>query len=93
MLGENTIEQSLIEQLVAQGYTYHYGPDIVPYCDYPQRESFTSVLLEGHFKESLIKLYPGIPELALAEFYQKVLNLGTEDVMENNERYFGFWSH
>lgn len=87
MLSEDTIEQSLIEQLVAQGYTYYYGPDIGPYSDYPQRESFTSVLLGNHFKESLIKLNPGIPESALAEAYQKVLNLGTEDVMENNERF------
>src|SRR5690554_3100052 len=90
MLTEDTIEQSLIEQLVAQGYTYHYGPDIGPYGENPQRESFTSVLLENHFKESLIKLNPGISELALAEAYQKVLNLGTEDVMENNERFHSY---
>src|SRR5690554_2418168 len=87
MLTEDIIEHSLIEQLVAQGYTYHYGPDIGPYSDYSQREGFTSVLLESHFKESLIKLNPGIPESALAEVYQKVLNLGTEDVMEDNERF------
>lgn len=86
-LSENTIEQSLIEQLVAQGYTYYYGPDIAPFSDNPQRENFTSVILESHFKESLKKLNPGIPESALAEAYQKVLNLGTEDIMENNERF------
>ena len=59
MLNENTIEQSLI--------TYYYGPDIAPYSDNPQRENFTSVILESHLKESLKKLNPGIPETVLAE--------------------------
>ena len=30
MLNENTIEQSLIDQLVKQGYTYYNGTDISP---------------------------------------------------------------
>lgn len=87
MINENTIEQSLIEQLVQQGYTYYYGADIAPYSDNPQRESFSSVILENHFKESLKKLNPTIPESARAEAFQKIINLGTEDIMENNERF------
>lgn len=90
MLSENTIEQSLIEQLVQQGYTYYYGADIAPYSDNPQRESFSSVLLENHFKESLKKLNPAIPESARAEAFQKIINLGTEDIMENNDRFHSY---
>src|SRR5690554_4429587 len=90
MLTENTIEQSLIEQLIAQGYTYHYGPDIAPFGDNPQRENFASVLLENHFKDSLERLNPNIPASARAEAYQKVINLGTEDIMENNERFHSY---
>lgn len=87
MVTENTIEKSLIAQLIAQGYTYHYGPDIAPFGENPQRENFASVLLENHFKDSLERLNPNIPASALAEAYQKVINLGTEDIMENNERF------
>jgi type I restriction enzyme R subunit len=87
MLNENTIEQSLIDQLVAQGYTYFAGPEIAPYSGNPQRENFASVILENHFKASLKKLNPSLLESALTEAYQKVLNLGTEDIMENNERF------
>ncbi|MXS70730.1 HsdR family type I site-specific deoxyribonuclease [Flavobacteriaceae bacterium W22] len=87
MLTENTIEQSLIEQLVQQGYTYYYGADIAPYSNNAQRESFSSVILENHFKESLKKLNPAIPESARVEAFQKIINLGTEDIMENNERF------
>lgn len=89
-ISENTIEQSLIEQLVQQGYTHYYGADIAPYSDNPQRESFSSVVLENHFKESLKKLNPTIPESARAEAFQKIINLGTEDIMENNERFHSY---
>ena len=84
---ENTIEQSFIDQLVGQGYTYYAGPEIAPTGDNPQRESFASVILESHFKASLKELNPTLPESARVEAYQKVINLGTEDIMENNERF------
>jgi len=87
MLNENTIEQSFIDQLISQGYTYYNGTDISPNSDNPQRESFSSVILEQHFKDSLKKLNPTLPESARVEAYQKVINLGTEDIMENNERF------
>ena len=86
-LTENAIEKSLIDQLIRQGYTYFNGTDISPISDNPQRENFASVLLENHFKESLKKLNPKLPESARVEAYQKVINLGTEDIMENNERF------
>ena len=86
-LTENTIEQSFIEQLVTQGYTYFNGVDISPISDNPQRESFASVILDNHFKASLKQLNPTLPESARVEAYQKVINLGTSDIMENNERF------
>ena len=86
-LTENTIEQSLIDQLISQGYTYYNGTDISPTGNNPQRESFASVILENHFKASLKRLNPTLPASALAEAYLKVINLGTEDIMENNERF------
>ncbi|MBF6598501.1 MAG: type I restriction endonuclease subunit R [Fermentimonas sp.] len=86
-LTEHTIEQSLINQLVNQGYTYYNGTDISPIGNNQQRETFSSVILESHFKASLKKLNPTLPASALAEAFQRVINLGTEDIMENNERF------
>jgi type I restriction enzyme R subunit len=86
-LTENSIEQSIINHLVSQGYTYFNGTAISPIGENPQRENFSSVLLENHFKDSLKKLNPTLPESARLEAYQKVINLGTEDIMENNERF------
>lgn len=87
MINENQIEQSFIGQLIGQGYTYFAGSEIAPNGANPQRENFTSVILENHFKESLKKLNPTLPESARVEAFQKVINLGTEDIMENNERF------
>ena len=86
-LNEDKIEQAFIDQLVSQGYTYHYGPDIAPYSDNPQREGFESVLLEQQLKNALRHLNPDVPESARVEAYQKIINLGTQDLMENNERF------
>ncbi|UMB59901.1 type I restriction endonuclease subunit R [Lutibacter sp. A80] len=87
MLNENTIEQAFIEQLASQGYTYYYGPDIAPYSNNPQRKSFESVVLEQQFLAALEKLNPELSASAITEASQKVLNLSSLDVMENNERF------
>jgi type I restriction enzyme R subunit len=93
-LNESHIEQTLIDILVAQGYEYFYGPDIAclagrqaPYSASPQRERFDSVILENHLKESLKRLNPDIPESARYEAYQHIMNLGSSDVMANNEKF------
>ena len=56
MINENSIELAFIEQLESQGYNYYPGPDIAPYSGNPQRKSFESVVLENHFKASLVKV-------------------------------------
>ncbi len=84
-LTEDSIEQNLIKLLQNQNYTYHYGPDIAPYTDNPQRESFDSVILEKELKESLRRLNPNLPESAIIEAMQKIRHLWTNDIMENNE--------
>ncbi len=92
MLNEDHIEQSFIQQLVAKGYDYYTGASIAPYSDNPQRETYDSVLLEQQFKAALRRLNPTLPESARTEAYQKILNLGTENLMENNERFHTFLS-
>ena len=89
-LNESHIEQNLIDLLVAQGYEYFYGPDIAPYSSNPQRERFDSVVLENHLKESLKRLNPDIPESARHEAYQHIINLGSQDLMANNEKFHNF---
>lgn len=90
ILKESHIEQNLINLLKGQGYEYFYGPDISPYSSNPQRESFSSVILENHLKESLKRLNPDIPQSAIQEAYQHIINLGSQDLMTNNEKFHNF---
>ncbi|MDA9330565.1 type I restriction endonuclease subunit R [Flavobacteriaceae bacterium] len=87
MLNENTIELAFIDQLTDQGFEFHEGPDIAPDSDNPQRKDFGSVVLENELLKAIEKLNPGVPSSAITEAHQKVINLGTEDIMENNERF------
>lgn len=87
MLNENLVEQDLINILTSQGYTYFYGPDIAPYSANTERQSFDSVLLENRLKNALKKLNPDVPESARVETFNHILNLGTLDVMTNNEKF------
>lgn len=89
-LTESQIEQILIDLLIAEGYQYFYGPDIAPYSANPQRESFSSVVLEKQLKESLRRLNPDIPESARHEAYQHIINLGSNDIMNNNEKFHNY---
>lgn len=90
ILNESDIEQNLIDLLIAQGYLYYYGSDIAPYSSNPQRESFGSVVLEKHLKESLFRLNPNLPELAINDAYLHIINLGSNDLMANNEKFHNY---
>ncbi len=85
MLNEDLIELAFIDQLTGQGFEFNHGPDIAPDSDNPQRKNFDSVVLEIELLKAIEKLNPEVPSSAINEAYQKVLNLGTEDIMENNE--------
>ena len=87
MLNEDLIEMAFVDQLTGQGFEFHNGPDIAPDSDNPQRKNFDSVVLENELLKAIEKLNPGVPSSAITEAHQKVLNLGTEDIMENNERF------
>ncbi|MDA9157177.1 type I restriction endonuclease subunit R [Flavobacteriaceae bacterium] len=90
MLNEDLIEMAFIDQLTGQGFAFHHGPDIAPDSDNPQRKNFDSVVLENELLKAIEKLNPGVPSSAITEAHQKVLNLGTEDIMENNERFHNY---
>lgn len=84
---ESHIENHLIDLLIAQWYTHHYGPDIAPYSDDPQRQGFDSVIMESELRASLTRLNPDLPESARHEAYQQIMHLWSSDLMTNNERF------
>lgn len=87
---EDSVEQIFIDLLKSQGYDYFYWPEIAPYSENPERENFSSVLLENKLKSSLEKLNPKASWYSKKEAFQKILNLGTTDVMVNNEKFHSY---
>ena len=90
MLHESHIENSLIDLLKAQGYEYLYGPDIAPYSAHPMRTSFESVVLESKLSDALERLNPDVPAAARSEALQKILKLGSNDMISNNELFHSY---
>lgn len=87
---EDSIEQNFINLLKKQGYNYYYWPEIAPYSNNPQRENFSTVILENMLKESLEKLNPDVSWYSRKEAFEKIINLGTNDLMLNNEKFHSY---
>lgn len=86
-INEDAIEQNFIELLKEQDYQYFHGKEIAPDAESPQREGFDSVVLENELKASLKRLNPDLPESARVEAYRHIINLGSSDIMTNNEKF------
>lgn len=74
-VNENTLEQAIICELQEKGYDYIYGPDI--------ERDYHEVILEDCFKESMMKINPGITIDMVSEAYRVVRDqslLKLEDV-------------
>ena len=86
-LTEDSIEQNLIEMLVARGWEYHHGRSISSHGDKPQRSDYSSVVLEVEFKATLQRLNPNVPQSALTEAYGLAMHVGSSDMMASNEKF------
>lgn len=65
-VNENTLEQSIIDELKLMGYSYLYGPDI--------DRDYHEVILEDCFKESVFNINPGISVEIVSEAYKTIRN-------------------
>jgi len=84
---EDSIEYNLIDILKVMNYQYFHGSTIASNGENSQREGFDSIILEQQFKTSLKRLNPDLPESARVEAYLQVINLGSNDIMTNNEKF------
>ena len=84
-LHESDIEQMLIEQLKAKGYSYLYGPDIAPDSEHPMRYGFDEVVLRDKLESAVKRLNPSLPWLVQDEAIKTVLRIESPDLLANNE--------
>jgi type I restriction enzyme, R subunit len=77
---ESDIENFVIELLQKHGYNY-----LSPEDQEVERESLSDIVLRGKLKAAIEKLNPNIPEDARDQALREVLNLPSQNLIENNE--------
>ncbi len=84
---EDKIEQYALELLNTLGYSYRYGYDIQPESQHQERETFGDIILKNRLKKAIAKLNPHIPPDFHEEAQQKLLNIASPDLLNNNETF------
>ena len=79
---ESDIEHFAIELLQKQGYTYFSPED-----QEAERESLSGVVLRNRLKIAIDRFNPGIPEDVRQQALREVLNLPSQNLIENNEAF------
>ena len=90
---ENSLELAFVEILEKElGYEYLKGAECVPGGITPERSSYNEVILESRLENSLRKLNPHLPTVALHEALRKVKSFESQSLIENNRRFHHFLS-
>lgn len=79
---ESDVEQLTVDLLVSQGWTY-----ISPEDQELERKNLNDVLLLERLKVAIDRLNPTISPDARAQAFKQVLNLPTQNLLENNEAF------
>lgn len=87
---ESNIEIFAIETLESLGWEYVHGLSIAPGAEYSERENFEQVILINRLRKRLTIINPEIPESAIEQAINKVLQLYSPELIANNETFHQF---
>lgn len=79
---ESDVENLAIQLLEEQGYSY-----LSPEDQEAERDSLSEVVLRNRLKSAVDKLNPNIPDDAKVQALREVLNLPSQNLIENNESF------
>lgn len=85
-LSEAAVEQALLEQLRALGYSIEREEDIGPDGHRPERESHDEVVLKRRFEDAVARLNPGLPLDARQDAVRRVMQSELPSLLEENRR-------
>lgn len=87
-LSEDTLaEQPALEWFRALGYEVAFGPEISPGGLFPERESYSEVVLKRRLRKALERLNPHLPEGAREDALHQLLTLDSPNLYVNNHRF------
>lgn len=81
-LYESDVEKLTIELLEAEGYKY-----LAPEVQETERPDLTEVVLKDRLKAALNRINPHIPEDARQQAFKQILNLPSQNLVDNNEAF------
>jgi type I restriction enzyme R subunit len=79
---ESDIEQFVVELLQGQGFNY-----LAPEEQEAERKDLSEVVLKERFKKAIDELNPPIPDEAKGQALRQVLNLPSQNLIDNNETF------
>ena len=79
---ESSVEEMAIELLEAQGYKY-----LSPEEQEAERENLSEVVLKKRLKDAIDRINAGKPEVVREQAFKAVLNLASQNLVENNEEF------
>lgn len=85
-LSEAAVEQALLDQLHALGYSIEREEDIGPDGHRAERESHDEVVLKKRFETSVARLNPGLPVEAHQDAVLRVMQVELPSLLEENRR-------
>ncbi|MCO6498069.1 MAG: type I restriction endonuclease subunit R [Chitinophagaceae bacterium] len=85
IISEDSIEQLAIEHLQSIGWDYMYGPMLASDGEFPERDSYNDVILKERLRQHIAVINEQIPISAQEEAINKVLRIGSPDMMQANE--------
>ena len=86
-LTENAIEQMALEKLRDLGWKVAFGPDLAPDGERPERSNYGEVVLVQRLRESMERINPEVPKVAIEEALRQVLTQESPSLIENNRRF------
>ena len=84
---ESEVEEAALEILSDLGYKILHGPEIAPDGLYPERQSYSDVVLTERLRNAISRLNTTIPEEARDEANKKVLRSESPLLIINNRNF------
>ncbi|MDY0211230.1 MAG: HsdR family type I site-specific deoxyribonuclease, partial [Acholeplasma sp.] len=84
---ESDVEEATLEWFQELGYQTEFGPNIAPEGPYPERASYTDVILIKRLKESLFRLNKSLPKSAIEDAIRQITIPKQIALIENNRTF------
>lgn len=87
LIEESQAENACLGWFEELGYTHAFGPDLAPEGSFQERATYKQVVLEDRFRQSLVRLNPGIPVQSLDDAARQVIHGNATSLMLANRQF------